>query len=87
MFINLTASGLGCSAQNLHCIMRGLSLLLTGSGCGARAPERVGSVVVVQDLTCSLAFDILVPPKKAEPMSSALQGGVSNIGPPKKSLT
>ena len=53
--------------------------------CGARAPEHVGSAVVVSGLNCPVACGILVPRRGIEPMSPALEGGFSTTGPPGKS--
>ena len=70
------------------------------SSCGARAPERVGSVVcgmwalslrcagsvvVAHRLSCPTACGILVPQPGIEPVSSALEGGFFTTGPPGKS--
>ena len=55
------------------------------SGCGTRASEQVGSVVVVLRLCCLEACGILVPHPWTKPKSPALQGGFLTTGPPGKS--
>ena len=60
--------------QDLHCIMQDLSLW------------RVGSVVVVCRLSCSIACGIFVPLPGFEPISPTLQGRFLTTGPPRKSI-
>ena len=55
------------------------------SSYGARAPERVGSVVAAHRLSRPAAFGILVPRPGIEPASPALEGGFLNTVPPGKS--
>ena len=79
------------------CGVRGFSL----SGCGAQAPEHVGSVVcgtwplslrhassvvAAHGLSCRMACGILVPRPRIEPASPALEGGFFTTGLPGKSL-
>ena len=45
----------------------------------------MGSVVVAHGLSCPAACGILVPPPEIEPMSPALEGRSSTIGPSGKS--
>ena len=51
----------------------------------ARAPEHVGSVVVVHGLSCLAACEILVPQPGIEPVSPTLEGVFLTTGPPGKS--
>ena len=45
-----------------------------------------GSVVTVCGLHCPLAYEILVPQPGIKPLSPALEGRFSTIGPPGKPL-
>ena len=69
---------------------------MSGLSCGARAPERVDSVVAAHGLSRPVAYGILVPswhmgsyfPERGiEPASPALQDGFLTTGPPGKSLS
>ena len=92
----MAESGLGCSMQDLLLRRTGLSPvvalgLLSSCGvqvfssCGARAPERVGSVFVVLRLSCPKVCGISVPQPGIEPASPALEGRFLTTGPPGKS--
>ena len=59
--IYLAVSGLGCGARDLCCIEWDLSL------------QRINSLVVVREISCSTACGILVPRPWIEPMSPALK--------------
>ena len=50
-----------------------------------QAPENVGSVVAVRELSCPTAWGILVLQPGIEPASPALEGGFLTTGPPGKS--
>ena len=53
--------------------------------CGTWVPECMGSVVAACGLSCPAPCGILVPRPGIEPMSPALEGGLSTTGPPGKS--
>ena len=72
-FFFLAVLGLSCSMQDVCCIIRDLSLWLTGS------------LVVAWGLSYSEECGILVPRPGIEPMSPALQGRFLTTGPPGKS--
>ena len=94
---------LQCVVSLLRCL--GFSLVVVCrcslSGCGARAPDCMGSAVfgmralslrcmssiaVAHGLSCPVACGILVPQLGIEPASPALEGGgFSTTGPPGKS--
>ena len=54
--------------------------------CGAQAPESMGSVTVMDRLSCPEACGISVPQPWIKPMSPALEGRFITTGPPGKSL-
>ena len=65
--IYLVVSGLNCGAQDLCCIMQNLSL------------QHVDSLVVVQGLTCSVAWGVSVPWPGIRPAPPALPGSFLTI--------
>ena len=77
--------GLSCSIQDLCCIMWDLSLRCRLSRCGEQALERRGSVVMLHELSCSMACVIVVSQPGVKPWSSALESKFLTTGPPGKS--
>ena len=56
--------------------------LVVDSIVTAGALEHMGSVVVVQGLSCSAACGTLIPQPEIEPTCSVLQGKFLTTGPP-----
>ena len=75
------------AASGLSCDMQGI--LLRGVGFSRVAVHGLRSVraqwLAAHGLSCSAACVILVPHPGIEPVSPALQGGLSTTGPPGKS--
>ena len=74
LLIYLAALGLSCGTQDLHCVIWDFSL------------RHTGSKVAMHGLSCSMAWGILDPWSRIEPMSPALQDRFLTTGPPGKSL-
>ena len=74
LFVYLATLSLSCGMWDVHCVMRDLLMWCVDSGCGTQAPEHVGSVAAMLELSCSKACGILVPQPGMKPTSPALQG-------------
>ena len=74
LLIYLAALGLSSGTRDPHCVIWDFSL-----GC-------TGSKIAMHRFTCAMAWGILDPWSRIEPMSSALQGRFLTTGPPGKSL-
>ena len=86
VFIYLAVSGLGWGMQDLHCIMRDVSLQCTDSlVMSHRLQSTWASLLVAHELSCSTTRRIVVLQPVIKPTSPALQGRFLTTGPPGKS--